>query len=214
MAMIIAPSLLAIAMTDIAMTATTTTMTIKLTHIPPWTPEIATAIDLPTFLYNRLPQPQMNINDPALYPTLPTIHSGPQHTLGTIMPAYHQCNDEEYVLDLAIPHWCNMSPPSPPKTDAIPKLLPTLPPDYKIPRKRPCPLSTQMTTSELPQKKAATSSCYSMVSQMNPIDSTCKKLSFPPQKLLFIIVSYYLIVIIVLSSRRLNQSKQVDYKLV
>uniref|UniRef100_A0A915JMU0 CCHC-type domain-containing protein n=1 Tax=Romanomermis culicivorax TaxID=13658 RepID=A0A915JMU0_ROMCU len=70
---------------------------------------------------DRLPQPQMNIDDPAFYPTLPTIHSCPQHTLGTIMPAYHQFKDEEYVLYLAIPNRCNMSPPSPPKTDAIPK---------------------------------------------------------------------------------------------
>uniref|UniRef100_A0A915I6D6 Uncharacterized protein n=1 Tax=Romanomermis culicivorax TaxID=13658 RepID=A0A915I6D6_ROMCU len=92
----------------------------------------------------------MDMDDPALYPTLPTIHSGPQHTLGTIMPAYHQRNDEEYVLGLAIPDWCNMSPPSPPKTDAIPKPLPTLLLDYKIPPKRPCPSSI---TLELPHKK-------------------------------------------------------------
>uniref|UniRef100_A0A915KMW7 Uncharacterized protein n=1 Tax=Romanomermis culicivorax TaxID=13658 RepID=A0A915KMW7_ROMCU len=95
----------------------------------------------------------MNIDDPALYPTLSTIHSGFQHTLGTIMPAYHEHNEEEYVLNLAIPNWCNMSPPSHPKTDTISKPLPTLPPDYKIPRKRPYPLSTQMTTFELPHKK-------------------------------------------------------------
>uniref|UniRef100_A0A915LEK6 Uncharacterized protein n=1 Tax=Romanomermis culicivorax TaxID=13658 RepID=A0A915LEK6_ROMCU len=60
---------------------------------------------------DSLPQPQMNIDDPAFYSILPTIHSGPQHTSGTIMPAYQQCNDEEYVLDLTIPDWCNMSPP-------------------------------------------------------------------------------------------------------
>uniref|UniRef100_A0A915JV09 Uncharacterized protein n=1 Tax=Romanomermis culicivorax TaxID=13658 RepID=A0A915JV09_ROMCU len=96
---------------------------------------------------------QMNINDPALYPTLHTIHSGTQHTLGTTMPAYHQGNDEEYALDLATPDWCNMSPPSPPKTDAIPKTLPTLLRDYKIPHKRPCPSFTQTTTFEPPHKK-------------------------------------------------------------
>uniref|UniRef100_A0A915JKF2 CCHC-type domain-containing protein n=1 Tax=Romanomermis culicivorax TaxID=13658 RepID=A0A915JKF2_ROMCU len=38
---------------------------------------------------DRQPQPQMNIDDPAVYSTLPIIHRGPQHTLGTIMPAYH-----------------------------------------------------------------------------------------------------------------------------
>uniref|UniRef100_A0A915ITZ0 Rhodanese domain-containing protein n=1 Tax=Romanomermis culicivorax TaxID=13658 RepID=A0A915ITZ0_ROMCU len=68
----------------------------------------------------------------------------------TIMPAYHQCNNEEYVLDLTIPDWCNMSPSSPPQTDGIPKPLPILPPDYKIPPKRPCPSTTQITTSEPP----------------------------------------------------------------
>uniref|UniRef100_A0A915KL63 Uncharacterized protein n=1 Tax=Romanomermis culicivorax TaxID=13658 RepID=A0A915KL63_ROMCU len=66
------------------------------------------------------------------------------------MRAYHQCNDEEYVLDLAIPDWYNMSPPSPPKTDAIPKPLPTLWQDYKIPHKCPCPSPT---TFEPPHKK-------------------------------------------------------------
>uniref|UniRef100_A0A915KW01 Uncharacterized protein n=1 Tax=Romanomermis culicivorax TaxID=13658 RepID=A0A915KW01_ROMCU len=100
-----------------------------------------------------LPQPQMNIHDPGFNPTLPTIHSSPQHTLGTIMRAYHQCNNEEYVLNLPIHDWCNMWPPSPSKTDAIPKPLPTLLPDYKIPCKRPCPSSNQMTTFEQPQKK-------------------------------------------------------------
>uniref|UniRef100_A0A915L0T4 Uncharacterized protein n=1 Tax=Romanomermis culicivorax TaxID=13658 RepID=A0A915L0T4_ROMCU len=46
-----------------------------------------------------------------------------------------------------------MSPPSPPKTKAIPKPLPTLPRDYKIPCKHPCPSTTQMTTSQPGQKK-------------------------------------------------------------
>uniref|UniRef100_A0A915JD88 Ovule protein n=1 Tax=Romanomermis culicivorax TaxID=13658 RepID=A0A915JD88_ROMCU len=85
----------------------------------------------------------MNIHDPALYPTLPTIHSGPQHNLGTIMPAYNQCNIEEYVLHLAIPNLCNMSPPLAPKTDTIPKPLLNLLPDCKIPCKHPCPSTTR-----------------------------------------------------------------------
>uniref|UniRef100_A0A915I6C0 Uncharacterized protein n=1 Tax=Romanomermis culicivorax TaxID=13658 RepID=A0A915I6C0_ROMCU len=43
-----------------------------------------------------------------------------------------------------------MSPPSPPTTDVIPKPLPTIPPAYKIPCKRPCPSPT---TLELSTKK-------------------------------------------------------------
>uniref|UniRef100_A0A915KD80 Uncharacterized protein n=1 Tax=Romanomermis culicivorax TaxID=13658 RepID=A0A915KD80_ROMCU len=66
------------------------------------------------------------------------------------MPAYHQCSDDEYVLDLALPDWCNMSPLWPPTTDTIPKPLPTIPPTYKIPRKCPCPLPT---TIKPPTKK-------------------------------------------------------------
>uniref|UniRef100_A0A915L6Q5 Uncharacterized protein n=1 Tax=Romanomermis culicivorax TaxID=13658 RepID=A0A915L6Q5_ROMCU len=43
-----------------------------------------------------------------------------------------------------------MSPPSPPKTDAIPKPLPTIPFPYKIPCKCPCPSPS---TFEWPTKK-------------------------------------------------------------
>uniref|UniRef100_A0A915JG00 Uncharacterized protein n=1 Tax=Romanomermis culicivorax TaxID=13658 RepID=A0A915JG00_ROMCU len=120
------------------------------------------------------------MDDPAFYPTLTTTHSSPQHTLGTIILAYHQCNDDEYVLVLAIPNWCNMSPPSPSKTDAIPKQLPTLLWDYKIPHKHLCPSPTQTTTFEPPQKKATASSPYYMASRMNPINSTREKPFFPP----------------------------------
>uniref|UniRef100_A0A915L889 Uncharacterized protein n=1 Tax=Romanomermis culicivorax TaxID=13658 RepID=A0A915L889_ROMCU len=38
----------------------------------------------------RLSPPQMNMDDPVLYPTLATVYCGPQHTLGTIMPNSHK----------------------------------------------------------------------------------------------------------------------------
>uniref|UniRef100_A0A915KVZ2 Uncharacterized protein n=1 Tax=Romanomermis culicivorax TaxID=13658 RepID=A0A915KVZ2_ROMCU len=69
------------------------------------------------------------------------------------MPAYHQRNDKEYVLDHNIRDWCSMSPPSSPKTFTIPNPLPTLPSDYKIPCKRPHPSNSQMTILEPPCKK-------------------------------------------------------------
>uniref|UniRef100_A0A915JPQ3 Uncharacterized protein n=1 Tax=Romanomermis culicivorax TaxID=13658 RepID=A0A915JPQ3_ROMCU len=51
------------------------------------------------------------------------------------MPTTHR-RSEEYVLDLDLPDWCTMSPSPRPEAAKIEKSPPTIPADYKIPRKQ------------------------------------------------------------------------------
>uniref|UniRef100_A0A915LA75 Uncharacterized protein n=1 Tax=Romanomermis culicivorax TaxID=13658 RepID=A0A915LA75_ROMCU len=65
------------------------------------------------------------------------------------MPTTHCGSQEEYILDLDIPHWCAMSPPPMPEAVKVVKSPPTIPADYKIPRKQ---TANSPTTPETPSK--------------------------------------------------------------
>uniref|UniRef100_A0A915KVJ1 Uncharacterized protein n=1 Tax=Romanomermis culicivorax TaxID=13658 RepID=A0A915KVJ1_ROMCU len=65
------------------------------------------------------------------------------------MPTTHRCSQEEYVLDLDILDWCVMSLRPTPEAEKTAKSPPTIPTNYKIPRK---PTATSPTAPETPSK--------------------------------------------------------------
>uniref|UniRef100_A0A915JLR5 Uncharacterized protein n=1 Tax=Romanomermis culicivorax TaxID=13658 RepID=A0A915JLR5_ROMCU len=65
------------------------------------------------------------------------------------MRTTHRRSQEEYVLHLDIPDWCAMSSLPMPEADKVVKSPPTIPADYKIPRKQ---TASSPTAPETPSK--------------------------------------------------------------